>query len=77
MNKQLVSRRFWHYVEYEDFVQGICANTPPSQSFEAWVRPAVIDEARKLYAETVNQKDPDKGVELLSRLTSDRRMKTV
>ncbi len=39
--------------------------------------PAIIDEARKLYAESLNQKDPAKAVELLSKLITDPRMKSV
>jgi hypothetical protein len=77
MDKPLVSRRPWRYVEYTSFVEGTCASTLPPPPFEMAGREAIIDEARKLYAESLNQKDPAKAVELLSKLITDPRMKSV
>jgi hypothetical protein len=77
MDKPLVSRRPWHYVEYSAFVAGTTASALPPPPFKISEHSAIIDEARKLYAETVNQKDPAKAVELLSKLITDPRMKSV
>jgi hypothetical protein len=81
MDKPLVSRRQWHYVEYTYFIEGTHASTLPpppfATSLSAIAFPAVLDEAQKLYAESANQKDPAKAVELLSKLITDPRMKCV
>jgi hypothetical protein len=61
MDQRLVSRRPWCYVEYASFVEGTRASTLPPPPFEISGHSAVIDEARKLYAESTNQKDPAKA----------------
>jgi len=76
MNRPLLKRSPWHYAEYEDFVEGTNTSTLPPLSFES-LRPAVVEEAKKLYAESVTQKDPCRAVELLNRLVFDKRMDSV
>jgi len=77
MDKPLAIRGHWDYVDYESFVRGTDASELPPPQFEGWVPEAVRDEARKLYAESASQKDPVKAAELLSKLVSDPRMKSV
>jgi hypothetical protein len=81
MERPLVSRRSWHWREYASFVEGTRASNLPLPPFEtsapANVPPAVLDEARKLYAESENQKDPVKAKDLICKLVSDPRMQSV
>jgi hypothetical protein len=77
MVQPVAIRRRWCYVDYESFVRGTAASTLPPLEFEDWVPAAVRDEARKIQAETSSQKDPVKAASLLSRLTSNTRMKAV
>jgi hypothetical protein len=75
MNQPLLPRNHWMYLPYEDFIS--LASTLPPMSFEPWVPEAVIDEGKKLYAETVKDEDPETARALLSKLISDRRMDRV
>jgi hypothetical protein len=81
MEKPLVSRRPWHWREYTSFVKGTPASTLPPPPFATSpppnVPPAVLDEALKIYAESANQKNPAKAKDLISKLVSDPRMKSV
>jgi len=77
MDKPLAIRRHWYYVEYDSFVEGTRESELQLPTLETWVRPAIIDEARKLYAECRAQKDPAKAEKLLLKLVSDQRMKSV
>jgi hypothetical protein len=77
MVQPVAIRRRWYYIDYESFVRGADASTLPPLEFEDWVPEAVRDEARKIQAEASSQKDPVKAANLLSRLTSNTRMKTV
>jgi len=77
MLQPVAIRRRWYYVDYESFVRGTDASTLPPLEFEDWVPAAVRDEARKIQAEISRQKDPMRAASLLSRLTSNTRMKAV
>jgi hypothetical protein len=77
VDKPIVNRQSWHYVDYDAFTEGTRASALPPLKFAAWAPPAVIDEARKLYAETINAKDPAEAIDLLEKLLSDSRMKFV
>jgi hypothetical protein len=77
VDKPLTIRRHWHYVDYGSFVRGTDASELQRPQFETWAPPAVLDEARKLYAESASQKDPTRARELLSKLVADSRMKSV
>jgi hypothetical protein len=77
MNQPLKRRRPWHDIDHETFVRGTDASTMPPPPFDTWAPPAVLDEAKKLYAETRCQTDPSDALNILSKLVSDKRMETV
>jgi hypothetical protein len=70
-------RRYWHYLEYDLVFKDVDTSTLPPISFEQWVPPAVVDEAKKIYVECLNEKQPIAVAEMLSKLISDVRMKRV
>jgi hypothetical protein len=77
MDQPLRRRRPWHYIDYETFVRGTDASTMPPPPYDTWAPPAVLDEAKKLYAETRCQTNPSKALTILCKLISDKRMNTV
>ena len=54
-----------------------CVSTLPPPTFPKWVPAAVVEAAKPLYAQLASEQDPAKAEKILSRLTSDPRMKRV
>jgi hypothetical protein len=52
-------------------------STLPPPTFSKWVPAAVVEAAERLYAQLASEQDPAKAEKVLSRLTSDPRMKRV
>jgi hypothetical protein len=70
-------RRTWRYVEYDLFFKDVDTSTLPPLSFAPWVPPAVVDEAKKIYAECLNKENLVKATEPLLKLINNVEMKKV
>jgi hypothetical protein len=77
MDRPLAIRSHWHYVDYEQFVRGTRESTLQLPEFKEWVPAAVMDEAKKLYVEISSQDGSGTEIDLLLRLISDERMRSV